>query len=117
MKERKVVVTGLGAVTPVGNNVETMWKNLIACNSGINLVTRVHKEEYPAVVAAELKDFNPALYIDKKDDRKMDPITQYAVAASKMTIEDAKLTIDEYNANRVGVWIVTGIGGMKTREV
>jgi len=116
MKERKVVVTGLGAVTPVGNNVETMWKNLIACNSGINLVTRVHKEEYPAVVAAELKDFNSALYIDKKDARKMDPFTQYAVAASKMTIEDAKLTIDECNANRVGVWIGSGIGGMQTWE-
>src|SRR5699024_984919 len=111
MKERKVVVTGLGAVTPVGNNVETMWKNLIACDSGKNFVMFDHKGEYPAVVTTVLKDFNSALYIDKKDARKIEPFTQYAVAASKMTIVDSKLTIDECNANRVGVWIGSGIGG------
>src|SRR5699024_12002648 len=67
-------------------------------------------------VAAEVKEFDPKLHIDKKDIRKMDLFTQYAVAASKMAVEDAKLTIDESNANRVGVWIGCGIGGMQTYE-
>lgn len=116
MKDRRVVVTGLGAVTPVGNDVKTMWENIVAGNSGIDFITRVNKEEFPVHVAAEVKDFDPKLHIDKKDIRKMDLFTQYAVAAAKMAVEDAKLTIDESNANRVGVWIGCGIGGMQTYE-
>ncbi|MFD1446083.1 beta-ketoacyl-ACP synthase II [Oceanobacillus profundus] len=116
MKENRVVVTGLGAVTPLGNNVETMWENILAGKSGVDFVTKVNKDHYPAKVAAEVKDFEPAKYMDKKDVRKMDPFTQYAVAAAKMAVEDAKLTIDDSNAHRVGVWIGSGIGGMKTWE-
>ena len=116
MKENRVVVTGLGAVTPLGNNVETMWENILAGKSGVDFVTKVYKDHYPAKVAAEVKDFEPTEYMDKKDVRKMDPFTQYAVAAAKMAVEDAKLTIDDSNAHRVGVWIGSGIGGMKTWE-
>ncbi|MEK3909353.1 beta-ketoacyl-ACP synthase II [Oceanobacillus sp. FSL W7-1309] len=116
MKENRVVVTGLGAVTPLGNNVETMWENILAGKSGIDFVTKVNKDHYPAKVAAEVKDFEATEYMDKKDVRKMDPFTQYAVAAAKMAVEDAKLTIDDSNAHRVGVWIGSGIGGMKTWE-
>ncbi|GAB3059939.1 beta-ketoacyl-ACP synthase II [Virgibacillus ainsalahensis] len=116
MEERRVVITGLGAVTPVGNDVESMWTNIIAGKSGIDFVTKVNKDEYPAKVAGEVKEFDPTNYMDKKDARKMDPFTQYAVAASKMAVQDAKLTIDESNANRVGVWIGSGIGGMQTWE-
>ncbi|MCM3399224.1 beta-ketoacyl-ACP synthase II [Oceanobacillus profundus] len=116
MKENRVVVTGLGAVTPLGNNVETMWENILAGKSGVDFVTKVNKDHYPAKVAAEVKDFEPTKYMDKKDVRKMDPFTQYAVAAAKMAVEDAKLTIDDSNAHRVGVWIGSGIGGMKTWE-
>ncbi|MDY0407880.1 beta-ketoacyl-ACP synthase II [Paracerasibacillus soli] len=116
MKARRVVVTGLGAVTPVGNDVQSMWGNIIAGKSGIDFVTRVNKDEFPAKIAAEVKDFDPLLYMDKKDARKMDLFTQYAVAASKMAVEDAKLVIDEKNADRVGVWIGSGIGGMQTYE-
>ncbi|WP_339228787.1 beta-ketoacyl-ACP synthase II [Oceanobacillus sp. FSL K6-2867] len=116
MKKNRVVVTGLGAVTPLGNNVETMWENILAGKSGIDFVTKVNKDNYPAKVAAEVKDFDPTEYMDKKDMRKMDPFTQYAVAAAKMAVEDAKLTIDDSNAHRVGVWIGSGIGGMKTWE-
>ncbi|MFD1037712.1 beta-ketoacyl-ACP synthase II [Virgibacillus byunsanensis] len=116
MEERRVVITGLGAVTPVGNDVKTMWDNVVAGNSGIDFATRVNKDDFPAKVAAELKDFDPTLYMDKKDARKMDPFTQYAVAASKMAVEDANLTIDESNRDSVGVWIGSGIGGMKTWE-
>lgn len=116
MNERRVVVTGLGAVTPVGNNVETMWDNVVAGKSGIDLVTRVNKDDFSAKVAAEIKDFDVMQYVDKKDTRKMDLFTQYAVAAAKMAVEDASLTIDDSNANNVGVWIGSGIGGMQTWE-
>ncbi|MFC3040585.1 beta-ketoacyl-ACP synthase II [Virgibacillus xinjiangensis] len=116
MEQRRVVITGLGSISPIGNDTKTMWQNLIAGTSGIDFVTKVNKDEYPAKVAGEVKDFDPAQYIDKKDVRKMDPFTQYAVAASKMALEDAGLTIDDSNAHRVGVWIGSGIGGMKTWE-
>ncbi|MFC2949928.1 beta-ketoacyl-ACP synthase II [Virgibacillus sediminis] len=116
MEERRVVITGLGSISPIGNDVTTMWQNIISGTSGIDFVTKVNKDDYPAKVAGEVKDFDPAQFIDKKDARKMDPFTQYAVAASKMALEDASLMIDESNAHRVGVWIGSGIGGMKTWE-
>lgn len=116
MNDRRVVITGLGAVTPVGNDVETMWDNIVAGNSGVDFITKVNKDEFPVHVAAEIKDFDAKQYIDKKDARKMDNFTQYAVAAAKMAVADAQLTIDEDNAERVGVWIGCGIGGMATYE-
>ena len=116
MKERRVVVTGVGAISPVGNTADEMWRNLLAGTSGIDIVTKVDKNQYPAKVAAEVKDFDPTDFIPKKDVRKMDPFTQYAVAAAKMATEDAKLEINDENAHRVGVWIGSGIGGMKTWE-
>ncbi len=116
MKERRVVVTGLGAVTPVGNDVKTMWDNIVAGNSGIDFITRVNKDDFPVHVAAEVKNFDPTLHMEKRDARKMDLFTQYAVAAAKMAVEDAKLTIDDKIADRVGVWIGSGIGGMQTYE-
>lgn len=116
MSDRRVVVTGLGAVTPLGNDVNTMWENLLAGNSGIDFVTQVNKDDFPAKVAAEVREFDPTLYVDKKDARKMDPFTQFAVAASMMALKDAKLEITDDNAHRVGVWIGSGIGGMKTYE-
>lgn len=116
MANRRVVITGLGAVTPVGNDVATMWESLINGKSGIDIATQVDVEQFPAKVAAELKNFEPEKYIDKKDLRRMDPFTQYAVVAAKMAVEDAGLVIDESNANRVGVWIGSGIGGMRTWE-
>src|SRR5699024_5852086 len=116
MEERRVVVTGLGAVTPVGNDVDTMWNNLTSGRSGIDFLTRLDKEQFPAKVAAEVKDFDPLVHIEKRDARKMDLFTQYAVASAKMAVADAGLTIDDSNANRVGVWIGSGIGGMTTYE-
>ncbi|MHA6251687.1 beta-ketoacyl-ACP synthase II [Oceanobacillus sp. CAU 1775] len=116
MNERRVVITGLGAVTPVGNDVSSMWESLITGKSGIDVTTRVNTDDYPAKVAAEVKDFDPLKYIDKKELRRMDPFTQYAVAASKMAVEDSGLVIDDSNRERVGVWIGSGIGGMQTWE-
>lgn len=116
VEKKRVVVTGLGAVTPIGNDVETAWSNAIAGVSGIGPLTRLNADEYPAKVAAQLKDFQPENYFDKKEARKMDRFTQYAVAASLMAVKDAQLEITDEIAPRVGVWIGSGIGGMETFE-
>lgn len=116
MIKKRVVVTGLGALSPLGNDVDTSWNNAINGVSGIGPITRVDAEEYPAKVAAELKDFNVEDYMDKKEARKMDRFTQYAVVAAKMAVEDADLNITDEIAPRVGVWVGSGIGGLETLE-
>jgi 3-oxoacyl-[acyl-carrier-protein] synthase II len=116
MEKRRVVVTGVGAVTPLGNDIETTWKNILAGKSGIGPLTRVNADEYPAKVSAEATDFNPEDYMERKEARKMDRFTQFAVAAAQMAVKDANLTINEENSHRVGVWIGSGIGGMETFE-
>lgn len=114
--KRRVVVTGLGAVTPLGNDVETTWKNVIAGKNGVGPVTRVNPDDFPAKVAGEVKDFDPTLFMEKKETKRMDRFAQYAVAAAKMAVKDADLNITDENATRVGVWIGSGIGGMETYE-
>lgn len=116
MEKKRVVVTGIGTVSPLGNDVKTTWENAKNGVSGIGPLTRVQIEGLPAKVAAELKDFNPENYMDKKEARRMDRFTQYAIAASFMAVKDANLTINEDNAERVGVWLGSGIGGMETHE-
>ncbi|OZM58742.1 beta-ketoacyl-[acyl-carrier-protein] synthase II [Lottiidibacillus patelloidae] len=116
MENRRVVVTGLGAVTPLGNDVGSTWENIKNGKSGIGPLTRVNAEDFPVKVAGELKDFDPSVYMEKKDARKMDKFTQYAMAASIQAVKDANLVINEENATRVGVWIGSGIGGMETYE-
>jgi 3-oxoacyl-[acyl-carrier-protein] synthase II len=116
MEKRRVVVTGVGAITPLGNDVETTWNNIVSGVSGIGPLTRVNADDFPAKVAAEVKDFDPTAYLDKKDARKMDRFAQFAVAASIMAVKDADLDINEENSERVGVWIGSGIGGMETFE-
>ncbi|WP_409304649.1 beta-ketoacyl-ACP synthase II [Peribacillus sp. SCS-155] len=116
MSKRRVVVTGIGSVTPLGNDAESTWKNILAGQSGVGPLTRLNADEYPAKVAAEVKDFDIEQYIERKDARKMDRFTHYAIAASTMAVKDAGLEITEENAPRVGVWIGSGIGGMETFE-
>ncbi|MCG8395783.1 beta-ketoacyl-ACP synthase II [Bacillus atrophaeus] len=116
MNKKRVVVTGLGTLSPLGNDVETSWKNAINGVSGIGPITRIDSEEYPAKVAAELKDFNVEDYMDRKEARKMDRFTQYAVVAAKMAVQDAGLEITDDIAPRVGVWVGSGIGGLETLE-
>ncbi|WP_163182921.1 beta-ketoacyl-ACP synthase II [Neobacillus sedimentimangrovi] len=116
MNKRRVVVTGVGAVTPLGNDVETTWKGILEGKSGIGPLTRLNADDYPAKVAAEVKDFNPENFIEKKDARKMDRFTQFAVASALMAVKDANLEINEQNSHRIGVWIGSGIGGMETFE-
>ncbi|WP_353947588.1 beta-ketoacyl-ACP synthase II [Sporolactobacillus sp. Y61] len=114
--KRRVVVTGLGAVTPLGNDVRTTWENAISGKSGIDLVTRVNPDDFRAKVAGEVKNFDPEKYMTHKEALRMDRFTQYAVAAAKMAVQDAGYQVDESNAERTGVWIGSGIGGMETYE-
>ncbi|GGD18060.1 beta-ketoacyl-ACP synthase II [Pontibacillus salipaludis] len=116
MDSRRVVITGMGVVSPVGNDVETMWNNIVEGNSGIAPITKVDASEFSANVAGELKDFEPGNYFDKKEAKRMDPFTQYALAASLMAVKDAGLDINEEIAHRTGVWIGSGIGGMTTYD-
>jgi len=116
VEKRRVVITGLGIVSPVGNTVEEAWNSIVAGKSGIKPMTRLNADDYPAKVAAEIRDFDPEQFVEKKEARKMDRFTQFAVAAAKMAVADAKLEITEENAPRVGVWVGSGIGGMETFE-
>ncbi|MCM2675087.1 beta-ketoacyl-ACP synthase II [Alkalicoccobacillus plakortidis] len=116
MENKRVVVTGMGAVTPLGLDVESTWNGIKAGVSGVGPLTRVNADEFPMKVAAEITNFDSGSYMDKKEARKMDRFTQYAVAASLMAVKDADLVIDESNADKIGVWIGSGIGGMETYE-
>ncbi|WP_339149989.1 MULTISPECIES: beta-ketoacyl-ACP synthase II [unclassified Sutcliffiella] len=116
MPKRRVVVTGLGAVTPIGLNVNEAWENAIKGVSGVGPLTRVDIEKFPAKVAAEITNFNAEDFMDKKEARRMDRFTQYAIAASFMAVKDANLEITDEIAPRVGVWVGSGIGGMETFE-
>ncbi|MGD6775937.1 MULTISPECIES: beta-ketoacyl-ACP synthase II [Bacillaceae] len=116
MPKKRVVVTGLGAVTPIGLNVNEAWENAIKGVSGVGPLTRVDSEKFPAKVAAEITNFNAEDFMDKKEARRMDRFTQYAIAASFMAVKDANLDITDEIAPRVGVWVGSGIGGMETFE-
>lgn len=110
---RRVVITGIGAVTPVGIGKDAFWNALIEGKSGVGPITRFDVSEYTTKIAGEVTDFVVTDFIDKKEAKRMDRSTQYAVAASKMAIEDAKLYLDAENRERIGVIIGTGIGGME----
>ncbi|MBE3579205.1 MAG: beta-ketoacyl-ACP synthase II [Caldanaerobacter subterraneus] len=112
----RVVVTGLGVISPLGNTVEKFWNLLINGENGIGLVTKFDTSEFPTKVAAEVKDFDPTLYIDKKEARRMDRFIQFAVASTKLALEDAGIELDKVDLNRFGVIYGTGIGGIETFE-
>ena len=115
MELMRVVITGLGAITPLGNNVEETWKNLIAGVSGAGPITHFNTEKFKTQFACEVKDFNPEDFgIDRKEARKMDLYCQYAIAAAQQAIADSGLEYEGLDKNRVGVVYGVGIGGIKT---
>lgn len=116
MTKRRVVVTGVGVVSPLGNTIDDTWAAIKAGKSGVGPLTRVDAEKFSAKVAAEVKDFNIEQYAERKEARKMDRFTQFALAAALMAHKDSGLEVNESNAERVGVWIGSGIGGMETYE-
>lgn len=115
--KRRVVVTGLGAITPIGKDLDTFWKNLISGKSGVTLIDTFDTEQFPTKIAASIKDFNPEDYMDRKDARRMDRFIQFAVAAALNALKDADLSICEHtDPERVGVNVGSGIGGLATWE-
>lgn len=113
---RRVVVTGMGLVIPTGIGVGTAWKNVCEGKSGIGLLTRFDTNGFETKIAAEVKNFNPELYIDKKEIKRMDLFVQYAIAATKEALEDAQLAITPENSEKIGVIVGTGLGGLPTLE-
>ena len=114
MELRRVVVTGLGALTPIGNNLEEYWQGLKNGKSGAAPITYFDSEKFKTQFACELKNFDPLEHLDRKEARKMDRFTQYAMVASDEAIADAKLNLDEVDKLRVGVIWGAGIGGLET---
>ena len=112
----RVVVTGLGLVTPLGIGVEDTWSGLCAGRSGIGPITRFDTTGFPVTIAGEVKGFDPARYVDKKDVKKMDTFIHYACAAGQMALADAGLRVEPANAERIGVYIGSGIGGLRAIE-
>lgn len=110
---KRVVVTGLGAVTPVGNDVSTTWNNLVAGKCGIDFITRFDTSDSKVNIAAEVKDFDPTLYMEKTEVRKTDLYAQYAMAAATQAMEDSGIA-GNVEPERLGVYIGSGIGGMST---
>lgn len=115
--KKRVVITGIGMVTPLGNNTEETWKGILSGTSGIGVLTRRNPDKFPVKVAGEVKNLNPCDYIETKEVRKMDRFTQFAVMAALEAVRDAGLQIGQNaDAERTGVWIGSGIGGMDTHE-
>jgi len=114
--KRRVVITGMGIVSPLGIGLDDNWQAICQGKSGIGPITKFDTTEYPAKIAGEVKNFEPEQYIDKKDQKKMDVFIQYALAAGSMAIKQSGLIIDESNADRVGVLVGSGLGGLQTIE-
>ena len=112
MSKRRVVVTGLGMLTPVGNNVEDSWKNIVAGKSGIAPITAFDTTNFPVKISGSVKDFDPTEYILKKDLKKMDPFIHFGLAAGIQALDDCGLEVTDENAERIGVAIGSGIGGL-----
>ena len=114
MRERRVVVTGIGAITPIGNSVDDFWKSLISGKSGIDTISKFDSSGLPCTIAGEIKNFDITRIIDVKDARRMDEFTHYAIAAAQEAIQTANLNPETEDLTRVGVIIGAGIGGMIT---
>ena len=116
MELKRVVVTGIGAVTPLGNTAEETWKNIIAGVSGAAPITHFDTTNFKTTFACEVKGFNAADFIDRKEARKMDPYCQFAMAAAAMAVDNSGLDVEQTDKTRVGVVLGVGIGGMHTFE-
>lgn len=112
--KRRVVITGLGAVTPVGIGKDKFWNSLLEGKSGIDKITAFDSSAINCHIAGEVKDFSPEDFIDKKEAKRMDRFAQFAVAAAKLAFEDSKMDLDKENKGRIGTCIGTGIGGVET---
>ena len=112
---KRVVVTGMGVISPVGNDIDSFWNNLTAGKNGVGMITRFDSADQKVKVAGEVKDFDPLQYIEKSQVRKMDLFTQYAMAAAAQAMQDSGLKSGEnIEAERLGVYVGSGCGGINT---
>jgi 3-oxoacyl-[acyl-carrier-protein] synthase II len=116
MSERRVVITGLGVITPLGCDLDVFWQNLLAGKSGIGPITRFDTTGFDSKIAGEVKDFQPDRYMPAKETRRTDRFVHYAVGAARLAVADAKLELDKEDLVRVGCIVGSGIGGMETIE-
>ena len=112
----RVVITGMGCVSPLGNSIDAFWNNIKEGKCGIDYISRFDTENFDVKLAAEVKDFDPSLYMDKREARRMDLYSQYAVAASKMAIDSSGIDLESICKERFGVIVGSGIGGIGTIE-
>lgn len=117
MRERRVVITGIGAVTPIGNSVPAFWEGLISGKNGVGLITKFNAEGYPVRFCAEVKNFDPSPWIEPKEARRMDVFTHYGIVAAEEAIQDSGLDFSKEDPTRVGVIVSSGIGGMIIYDV
>lgn len=116
-KRQRVVITGIGTVTSYGNGVDSFWDSLLAGKSGLDRVQSFDTTEYACKVGAEALDFKPGDFMDPKEARRNDRFTQFAVAASKLALDDADIDPTKLDADRFGVLVGSGIGGMLTTQI
>ncbi|MBK4730525.1 beta-ketoacyl-ACP synthase II [Oxynema sp. CENA135] len=116
VERKRVVVTGLGAITPIGNTLQEYWEGLSSGRNGIGPITAFDASKHACRIAGEVKGFDPHDYLDRKEAKRMDRFAQFAIAGSKQALADARFAIDDLNAGQVGVIIGTGIGGIKVME-
>jgi 3-oxoacyl-[acyl-carrier-protein] synthase II len=113
---KRVVVTGVGAITPIGNTPSEYWEGLTSGRNGIDYITHFDASSHDCRIAGEVKNFDPHEYLERKEAKRMDRFSQFAVAAAKQALADSKLVINELNAEQVGVIIGSGVGGLKVME-
>jgi 3-oxoacyl-[acyl-carrier-protein] synthase II len=113
---KRVVITGLGAITPIGNNLTEYWEGLKQAKNGIALITLFDTSDHACKIAGEVKGFDPLEYMDRKEAKRTARFAQFAIAASKQALEDANLEINDLNAEQIGIIIGTGVGGLKVME-
>lgn len=116
MIPRRVVITGMGTINPVAHDLDGFWNGLLAGKSGVGLIDRFDASDYPTKIAAQVKDFNPQDYMPRTEARRMDPFIHYACAGARLALEDASLELGQVDADRAGVLIGTGIGGIEIFE-
>ena len=117
MPKKRVVLTGVGAITPVGNNIKDFWKALVDGKTGVARLTAFDPSPFNSQIAAEVKDFNATKYMTPKQEKRLDPFVKYAIAAAKMAIEDTGLDLENIAREKAGVYIGSGIGGLHTIEL
>jgi 3-oxoacyl-[acyl-carrier-protein] synthase II len=116
MNKRRVVITGMGAITPIGNNLNDFWNNLIKGCNGVAPITKFDTTNFETKFAAEVKNFHPEDFLDKKTIRRLDPFTRYSLVAAEMALKDSEINLDKLNLEKFGVIYGSGIGGMDTLQ-